>query len=183
MRRGGSILLKEVQSKAMSEFLQGESFQAFVAERRVLWLKLAYRVMENHEEAEDVVQETLALLWEKRGRLEVENPGAYVARAVWLNALKRKARHKAHMALEEVPEPAMPEGNGVEGRAEAADPKLLEKGLKGLPESQRKVVHMKYYLGLSFKEIGEALNISLNTAGSRCRYALEALRKALGHRQ
>lgn len=175
--------MKEVQSRAMSEFLKGENFQAFVAERRVLWLKLAYRVLENREEAEDVVQETLALLWEKRGLLEVENPGAYLARAVWLNALKRKARHKAHLALEDVAEPATPEKPGAEGKAESTEPELLEEVLKGLPESQREVVHMKYYLGLSFKEIGEVLDISLNTAGSRCRYALEALRKALGKKE
>jgi len=166
----------------MSEFLQGENFQAFVAERRVLWLKLAYRVLENREEAEDVVQETLAVLWEKRRLLEVENPGAYVARAVWLNSLKRKARHKAHLALEEVAEPAAPEKPGAEGKAASTDPRVLEEVLKGLPPSQREVVHMKYYLGLSFREIGEALNISLNTAGSRCRYALEALREALSHK-
>jgi len=166
----------------MSEFLQGENFQAFVAERRVLWLKLAYRVLENREEAEDVVQETLAVLWEKRRLLEVENPGAYVARAVWLNSLKRKSRHKAHLALEEVAEPAAPEKPGAEGKAASTDPRVLEEVLKGLPPSQREVVHMKYYLGLSFREIGEALNISLNTAGSRCRYALEALREALSHK-
>ncbi len=172
--------MKEVRSRTMNDFLQGENFQAFIGERRVLWLKLAYRVLENREEAEDVVQETLALLWEKRSLLEVENPGAYVARAVWLNALKRKARHKAHLALEEVAEPAAPEKSAGEGWVETADLEVLEKALKGLPEGQRKVVHMKYHMGLSFREIGEALNISLNTAGSRCRYALEALRKALG---
>src|SRR5690242_11632258 len=109
MRRSGSILMKEVQGQAMSEFHQVENFQAFVAERRGLWLKLAFRILGNREEAEDVVQETLAILWEKRRLLEVESPGAYVARAVWLNALKRKTRHKAHLGLEEVAEPAAPE--------------------------------------------------------------------------
>jgi RNA polymerase sigma-70 factor, ECF subfamily len=165
----------------MSDFRQEGDFQAFVSENRGLWLKLAFRVLQNREEAEDVVQETLAVLWEKRDSLEVEKPVAYACRAVWLNALKRRTRGRMHLPLEEVPEPAAPERAEAEGRGKL-DPVQLEQALLRLPEAQRTVVRMKYYMGLSFKEIGEALQISLNTAGSRCRYALEALRKALDHR-
>ena len=82
--------MKEVEAPSMQVFRQEEEFQAFVAEHRDLWLRLAYRVLENKEEAEDTVQETLVILWEKRKELEVENPGAYAARAVWLNAIKRE---------------------------------------------------------------------------------------------
>ena len=64
------------------------------------------------------------------------------------------------------------------------DPRYLERAMKALPPSQQTVIRMKYYMGLSFKEIGEALKISLNTAASRCRYALAALNKNLeGHRR
>ena len=63
------------------------------------------------------------------------------------------------------------------------DPLRLERAIEDLPEAQRTVIRMKYYMGLSFREIGEALKISLNTAGSRCRYALEALRETLGQRR
>ncbi len=143
-----------------------------------MWVRLARRVLGNREEAEDVVQETLAVLWEHRERLKVENPGAYTARAVWLNALKRRARRKYHLPLE------MAESAGIEEPEEIflppVDSKILEGAMDDLPEAQKTVLRMKYYLGLSFKEIGEALEISLNTAGSRCRYALGALRAALG---
>lgn len=163
----------------MSDLQQREAFQAFVMEKRGLWMKLAYRVLGNREESEDVVQETLALLWEKQGLKEVENPGAYVARSVWLNSIKRKTRAKVHLSLDAMAELAAIEGGG-EG-LEEVDPHRLERALGQLPENQRRVIEMKYYMGLSFKEIGESLQISLNTAGSRCRYALQALREALGH--
>ena len=39
---------------------------------------------------------------------------------------------------------------------------------------------MKIWSQLTFQEIGEALGISENTAASRYRYALEALRRILG---
>lgn len=46
-----------------------------------------------------------------------------------------------------------------------------------LPDEQRDVVKMRYYEGLSFKEIAEQSNVSINTALGRMRYALINLRK------
>ncbi|HVM32273.1 MAG TPA: sigma-70 family RNA polymerase sigma factor [bacterium] len=160
----------------MTDFQQEAGFQDFVTDHRGLWFKLAFRILENREEAEDVVQETLAFLWERRQVLSIENPGAYVARAVWLNSIKRRTRRRLALPLDGVPEPEAPEGAGG---PRALDPGLLSRALEALPPKQRAVVEMKYYMGLSFKEIGETLKISLHTAASRCRYALAALSKSL----
>ena len=46
-----------------------------------------------------------------------------------------------------------------------------------LPESQKKVVELRHYKGLSFKEIAEELDVSINTALGRMRYAIINLRK------
>ena len=55
------------------------------------------------------------------------------------------------------------------------------KDVKGLlaylPEEQREVVVMRHYMDLSFKEIAETTNVSINTALGRMRYALINLRK------
>jgi len=48
-----------------------------------------------------------------------------------------------------------------------------------LPEDQRHVVILRHYLGLSFKEIAEQTNVSINTALGRMRYALINLRKLI----
>ena len=48
-----------------------------------------------------------------------------------------------------------------------------------LPEEQREVVMMRYYSGLSFKEIAEQTGVSINTALGRMRYALINLRKTI----
>lgn len=55
----------------------------------------------------------------------------------------------------------------------------LEQGLKALPEKFSEVIVMKVWGEKTFAEIGEALEISQNTAASRYRYGLEALRKQL----
>lgn len=46
-----------------------------------------------------------------------------------------------------------------------------------LPDSQREVLEMRYYQGMSFKEISEKEGISINTALGRMRYAILNIRK------
>lgn len=48
-----------------------------------------------------------------------------------------------------------------------------------LPEDQREVVILRHYAGLSFKEIAEHTNVSINTALGRMRYALINMRKII----
>jgi len=53
--------------------------------------------------------------------------------------------------------------------------KLIDK----LPHDQKQVVLMRHYIGLSFKEIAEQTDVSINTALGRMRYALINLRKLI----
>ena len=48
-----------------------------------------------------------------------------------------------------------------------------------LPAEQREVVKMRYYEGLSFKEIAEHTGVSINTALGRMRYALIHMRQMI----
>lgn len=56
--------------------------------------------------------------------------------------------------------------------------KLIEK----LPMEQREVLIMRHYYDMSFKEISEQTNVSINTALGRMRYALINLRKMIDQR-
>ncbi|MFT6845652.1 MAG: RNA polymerase sigma factor (sigma-70 family) [Flavobacteriales bacterium] len=51
--------------------------------------------------------------------------------------------------------------------------------LQYLPEEQREVVQMRHYAGMSFKDIAEQSDVSINTALGRMRYALINLRKLI----
>lgn len=54
--------------------------------------------------------------------------------------------------------------------------------VKALPKLQREVLVMRYYQNLSFKEIAEKTNVSINTALGRMRYAILNMRRmAKGH--
>ena len=49
--------------------------------------------------------------------------------------------------------------------------------MKLLPASQREVVFMRFYQGMSFKEIAETTGVSINTSLGRMRYAILNLRR------
>lgn len=53
----------------------------------------------------------------------------------------------------------------------------IRKMVEYLPEEQREVLNMRMYADMSFKEIADATNVSINTALGRMRYALINLRK------
>ncbi len=59
----------------------------------------------------------------------------------------------------------------------------VNKLLEFLPQEQREVVVLRHYHDLSFKEIAEKTNVSINTALGRMRYALINLRKLITEKQ
>ena len=61
----------------------------------------------------------------------------------------------------------------------AEDVKMM---INRLPEEQREVVIMRFYQELSFKEIADLTDVSINTALGRMRYALSNLRRMAAHR-
>lgn len=55
--------------------------------------------------------------------------------------------------------------------------------LEQLPEEQREVIVLRVYGDMSFKEIADLTDVSINTALGRMRYGLINLRKMIGERQ
>ena len=83
----------------------------------------------------------------------------------------------------------MPDGSDIfqvldlkEGNVEDSIMKLqtdnrLKELILELPDEQKEVLVMRLYEDLSFKEIADLTNVSINTALGRMRYALINLRK------
>ncbi|NQU35045.1 MAG: sigma-70 family RNA polymerase sigma factor [Bacteroidetes bacterium] len=55
----------------------------------------------------------------------------------------------------------------------------VKKLLNYLPEEQREVLYLRCYSGLSFKDIAEQTDVSINTALGRMRYAIINMRKII----
>lgn len=59
----------------------------------------------------------------------------------------------------------------------------VKKMMNLLPTPQREVVYMRFYQQMSFKEIAESTNVSINTALGRMRYAIMNLRRMANEHQ
>jgi RNA polymerase sigma-70 factor (ECF subfamily) len=55
----------------------------------------------------------------------------------------------------------------------------VRKLIEELPDEQKEVIVLRHYVGMSFKEIAEQTDVSINTALGRMRYALINMRKLI----
>lgn len=127
-------------------------------------------------DAEDVVQEAFVRFWRRDHNID-NRPLLYAAvRSAALDLIRRDGRR------------ARRENEVVSGMAQFSDPQfetiddsqgVLATSIDRLPHEQREVLVMKIWSELTFAEIADALEISPNTAASRYRYALAALKKDL----
>jgi len=155
-----------------------DEVERWIQNLRPRLVRTAHSILRDREEAEDVVQQTLLAVWERTRREDIRNPGGYLARAVYWNALKRRAHRRIETSLDALPEPA--DGLTSSFPADRIDAFELELAIDQLPPAQQAVIRLRFYLGLTFREIGANLSISTNTAASRTRYALANLRRAIG---
>ena len=154
-------------------------------------LLFARQQTRSHEDAKDVFQDALVKLVEKVrggefvGGQESYQPYLYTAirrLAIDLSRRddRRKRREDSVTADAETGQydALLPwfenDSSDDETRAQ------LEKSLKELPAKFSEVILMKIWGERTFAEIGETLGISQNTAASRYRYGLEALKRNLG---
>ena len=138
---------------------------------------LARQWVPHRADAEDVVQEAFIRFWRSRDR--VADPAAYFYACVkhaaldWRRNRQRRSRREEATARSEA-------ATLFAGPLEQNERRIaIEAALRGLPESQREVLVMRIWGGLSFPQIAGVLKISDNTAKSRYRYALAKLGEQL----
>jgi RNA polymerase sigma-70 factor (ECF subfamily) len=139
---------------------------------------LARQYAHSIDEAEDAVQEGLLHAWQKRS--SVNDLRAYAFACVRSAALDLGKSQRRRVQRQERLRGMAADSVWLTAPSEQHEMRLrLEGALRQLPEEQREVVVMKVWGELSFAQIGEALDVPLNTAASRYRYAMEQLRDLL----
>lgn len=138
--------------------------------------RLALRTLKNREDAEDVVQEVMVKLWERRDSLrEIDNIEHYAMRAchnLALDHIKRRERltfdggGKTLEVLCSAQEGRLTEEGGHltedgEGRVFANETmEIIGRIIDTLPEKQRACIQLRDIEGYSYKEIAAVLGIS-----------------------
>ena len=126
--------------------------------------RTALRIILNREEAEDIVQDTLMKLWERRGELEkVENLEAFALTMARNLAIDRKEKmDNQHVSLEEEEHdrPDDRQGNTDSGVMRQETRSFINDIINVLPEKQRTILQLRDIEGKSYKEIANVLSIS-----------------------
>ena len=146
-------------------------------------------LVKNHDLAEDIAQETFIKA------VRVIDEGRYTDNGKFLSWILRIAHNlvidyfRAQRQNKTVSETDA--GYDVLGTLKFAEQTVedalvseqIEQDVRALvellPDEQREVVMMRYFAGLSFKDIAEQTNVSINTALGRMRYALINLRRMI----
>ncbi|NJN42057.1 MAG: sigma-70 family RNA polymerase sigma factor [Flammeovirgaceae bacterium] len=147
-----------------------------------------YLIVKDRYEAEDLLQETFikAINTIRAGRYNEEGKFApwisRIAHNLAIDHFRRKKRY---------PEVVLEDGHRVFDSIQFAEESFetaqiesetrarLRSFIKELPEEQKQVLIMRHYLKMSFQEIAERTDVSINTALGRMRYALINLRKKM----
>jgi RNA polymerase sigma-70 factor (ECF subfamily) len=140
---------------------------------------LALRRLGDRMAAEEAVQETFASLWRSARTYKPERgPGAPWLYAVARNAIVDRARNKSD-ATSEIPDTASLE-LGPDERVEASFVAWrVHRALEDLPRTERDVIELAYWGGLSQREVADFLGIPLGTVKTRTRAGLGRLATAL----
>jgi RNA polymerase sigma-70 factor, ECF subfamily len=144
---------------------------------------LAYRVLGQVGDAEDIVQESFLSVWRQADRLD---PSRGSVRSLLLTIVHRRSidvlRRRAgriERALDEAQPIASVAPDPIEFATRAEERERIQYALKELPPEQRSAIELTYFGGLTIAEMAERQQIPLGTAKSRLRLALERMRKTL----
>ncbi|OUQ76163.1 sigma-70 family RNA polymerase sigma factor [Flavonifractor sp. An100] len=167
-----------------------DAFEQLVLDNQNRIYSLAVRLTGSREEGADLAQEAFFKAWQGLDSFQGESSFSTwvyrLATNVCIDFLRRQNRRRE---VEQVVSLDDEERTWAEPADLRQDPqrhleraelsRAVERGLEALPEHQRKILIMRELSGLSYQEIGQALELDLGTVKSRLARARLALRKIL----
>jgi len=143
---------------------------------------LAFSVLHDRAEAEDVVQESFLAAWRARDRFDPTRGSTRtwlltMVRNRAIDTLRARQVRRAEVLDEEHPVPADTDVSRTVMANLDAD--WIHTAMNSLPREQRRAVELAYFSGLTHVEISDRLQIPLGTVKGRIRLAMERLRTLL----
>lgn len=157
-----------------------EAFDALARDRIDRLFAIAVRILRDHHDAEDAVQQALWTAWtDLPGLRDPERFDAWLYRLLVRGCFRSgRSRRRRLSIVRPLPDPdeAMGAADGPRD-VEARD--ALDRAFALLGTEHRSVVVMHHYLGMPLEEIADVLGVPSGTARSRLHYALRRLRTAI----
>ena len=163
--------------EAIEETIETHKHQVFT---------FAFRFLGNRAEAEDVTQEVLIRLWKNHAKIDPGRVKAWLARVTrnaCIDVGRKRTRDRALLAREE-------QGQTVEWQVlRNAHPESIaqlselgrwvKRGLDGLKEPYKTVIVLREIQGMTYEEVGQALEMPINSVKVNLHRGRKKLREAL----
>ncbi len=180
---------KLTDDRLVAAYAQGdnEAFDILLRRHRNRVFSYIYSIVKNRDIANDIFQETFvkAITTIRQGKYA--ETGKFFA---WISRIAHNLiiQHYPKNKIERLVSVDDSESD-ILNRRDLADTNIedslvyeqinddLHRLIDELPENQQEVLRMRYFKDMSFKEIADATNVSINTALGRMRYALINLRR------
>ena len=152
-----------------------EAFEMIIRTHSRTLFAIAYGILQNREEAEDVVQDSLVKAWKMRRR--VREPEKFPA---WLSMI---TRHRAHDVFRR--RRPIPVAHEIIETSEADTPDIaamdqqLHLALATLPELHRLALALRYFEEMDYRTIENTLGLTNGSLRGILGRALASLRKQL----
>lgn len=139
------------------------SFRNDVLPMKNQLFRLALRITLDRAEAEDVVQDTLIKVWDKRNSwTTIDNIEAFamtVCRNLSLDRAKRRANNNESLDVDGAQEPVS-SVDPYERMVQKDSVRMVGQIVDSLPEKQRSCIQLRDFEGKPYKEIAQILNIT-----------------------
>ncbi|MBE9565687.1 MAG: sigma-70 family RNA polymerase sigma factor [Proteobacteria bacterium] len=151
-----------------------EAFRELLRRYRKSAMTLAYQMLGNGEDAEDIAQEAFVRVFQALPKFRGESAfSTWLYRIVTNLCLGRMRRRRPTVTLEAVPEPRSADGPA----RQVAEGMLTREVLAGVPPELRVVLLLREQEGLSYREISGALGLPMGTVRSRLSKGRKRFRK------
>ena len=156
-----------------------EAFAEIVDRHKAMVFSVAYNFFGNRSVAEDIAQDAYLELYRNLGKIESDlHLTFWLRQTVTRKCIDwtRRLKHRRHRPMEDAPEPGF--------EPEVRDPILadeLGRMIATLPEKMRLVIILRFQEDLKLTEIGETLDMPVNTVKTTLRRALQRLRPKAAH--
>ena len=156
-----------------------EAFDAVARDRIDRLFAIAFRILRDHHDAEDAVQQALWTAWaDLPGLREPARFDAWLYRLL-VRMCYRAGRSRRRRASVVQLAPEMADLPDLRRTDDIADRDELERAFASLSTEHRAVIVLQHYLGLGLDEVAAVLDIPHGTARSRSHYALRRMRAAI----
>lgn len=178
----------------VNRFLEGDqdSLEVLIKRHKNRVYTYIVLIVKNHALAEDIFQETFIKVIKSLQEGKYKDNGKFISWVMRIahNLIIDHFRKEKQMSMVSNDDSEFSVFNSKKFAEETVEDMLVfnqicndvRSLIDELPDDQKQVVLLRHYGGLSFKEIADQTNVSINTALGRMRYALINLRKIINEK-